>query len=236
MPSRRASTPRGGIAGHPLQIVTCNDHNNPNAATQCGRTAVADPQMLGIIANSSSCSSQLLPILTKAGMASINDQFFCPEGFKSPQVFPFNDGTLADVGADQRCRCEVLQKPKRSGHHRRSSPPAVAYPPLVQSVVAPVGGKVVGTVYIPFTTVDMAPYAVPDRLAPGSAGEGLTRRRRYSSRPRPGSPSATPSRSSTTRLPGIPTLIKSNFGNPSNAYISEYYDQQFSWLGNCSTA
>ncbi len=48
------------------------------------------------------------------------------------------------------------------------------YPPLVQNVVAPVGGKVVASVYVPVTTADMAPYAAQIASHTGVLAEGNT--------------------------------------------------------------
>ncbi len=219
----KALNARGGIAGHPLQIVVCTDNVDPNAATQCGRQAVSDPSMLGIIDNSSTCSSQLLPELQVAHMASIGDEFFCPEGFKSPVVFPFNSGTLGDV-AGSALGVKYFHNPNVllvTG----DAPQGKAYPPLVQGVVAPVGGKVVTTVYVPETGAgDMAPYAQQLASHQGVLAEGTT--------------AATGVRLGQAleqlgyKQPIIynstvwyPALLKSSFGNPTNAYISEYYDQ-----------
>ena len=163
---------RGGIAGHPLQIVVCVDNNDANQATQCARQAVEDPNMLGIIANSSTCSSELLPILARAQMASIDDQFVCPESFKSPQVFPFSAGSLA-AAAGTALGVKYFKDPNVV-IAIVDVPAGREFPPLVQSIVGPVGGKVVNTVYIPLTSADVGPYAAQVAAHPGPLTEGLS--------------------------------------------------------------
>jgi hypothetical protein len=212
---------RGGIAGHPLQIVLCDDNNDANQATQCARQATSDPRMLGIIANSSTCSSQVLPILQRAQMASIGDQFFCPEDFKSPVVFPFNSGTLGDV-AGSAAGVKYFHNPNVVVT-TLDLPAGREYPPLVQGVVSAVGGKVTASVYVPITTADMSPYAQQIAAHNGVLAEGNTTA--------VGIRLGQALSSIGYNQPVIynstvwyPALFKSSFGNPTNAYISEYYN------------
>ena len=92
------------------------------------------------------------------------------------------------------------------------------YPPLVQSVVTPVGGHITGAVYIPFSAADMSPYAsqvvadggflidgdttaVGIRLGKALLEQGFKEPVEYNG---------------TT---WDTDTIKTNFGNPKNAYI-----------------
>ncbi len=101
---------RGGINGHPLQIVSCADNNNANQATKCAEQAVADPQMLGLIADSSTCSSQVYDILAVHKMASINPQFFCPA--RSRHLTPFRSPEAHwRTFPDRRSGCSTSSNP-----------------------------------------------------------------------------------------------------------------------------
>ena len=161
---------RGGIAGHPLQIVPCVDNAVASQATQCARQAVSNPRMLGIIANTSTCSSQLLSILESAQMASIGDQFFCPEDYKSSVVFPFDAGDLtlgagATLAAEQFHSSTVVNVTidVPAGHQGTADLAAV------------VGSRAkVPGVYIPFTAADLAPFAAQVVQDGGILVEGLT--------------------------------------------------------------
>ncbi len=213
---------RGGIDGHPLQVVVCDDNNDANNATTCARQAVADPNMLGIIADSSTCSSQLLPILAKAQMADINADYFCPEDFKSPVVFPFNSGTFDDVGASA-VGVKYFKDPNVVVT-TVDLPAGREYPPLVQTAINPVGGKVVATVYVPYTTADMAPYAAQIAAHQGVLQEGNPTQQ--------GIRLGQALQSIGYNQPVIynstvfdPATIKASFGNPTNAYLYVYYNE-----------
>ena len=213
---------RGGINGHPLQIVLCADNNDANQATQCARNAVADPNTLGLISNASTCSSQVLPILARAHMASINDDFFCPEDFKSPQVFPFSGGTLANVAGAvlgitlfKDPNTDVVTVDLPAGHE---------LPPLVQSIVSPAGGKVTSTVYIPYTAADLASYAAQIAAHPAVLYEGLT----VALGIRLGQAFKDIGYNQPVLYNPVtwdPSIIKSQLGNPTNAYLAEFYDE-----------
>jgi ABC-type branched-subunit amino acid transport system substrate-binding protein len=213
---------RGGIAGHPLQIVVCADNYDANQATQCARQATSDSNMLGVIGNYSTCSSQLLPLLQQAHMASIGDDFFCPEDFKSPQVFPFNGGTFTTVGA-AAIGIKYFNNPNVVVT-TVDQPAGREFPPLVQNVVGPAGGKVLASVYVPITTADMAPYAQQIAAQPGVLLEGNT--------VQVGVRLAQALNSLGYKEPVIYTAVvwysaifKNELNNPTNAYLAQFYNE-----------
>ena len=210
----------GGIAGHPLKIVDCSDNGDPNQATQCAQQATTNPNVLGIVGNTSTCGSQLLPTLASAHMASIGDQYFCAEDFKSPQVFPFSAGSL-DPAAGAALGVTELHM-KNMVIATIDVPAGREYPPLVQGLVTPVGGHISGAVYIPFSAADMSPYAsqvvadggflvdgdttaVGIRLGKALLQQGFKEPVEYNG---------------TT---WDAATIKTNFGNPTNAYLETPY-------------
>jgi hypothetical protein len=211
---------RGGINGHPLKIVDCDDKGDSNQATQCAQQATSNPHVLGIAGNTSTCGSQLLQTLAGAHMASIGDQYFCAEDFKSPQVFPFSAGSL-DPAAGAALGVTDLHT-KNMAIATIDVPAGREYPPLVQSVVTPVGGHITGAVYIPFSAADMSPYAsqvvtdggflvdgdttaVGIRLGKALLEQGFKEPVEYNG---------------TT---WDAHTIKTNFGNPKNVYIESPY-------------
>ena len=211
----------GGIHGHPLKIVNCDDQGDVNQATQCAQQATSNPDVLGIVGNTSTCGSELLETLASAHMASIGDQYFCAEDFKSPQVFPFSAGSL-DPAAGAALGVTDLHM-KNMVIATIDVPAGREYPPLVQSVVVPVGGHVTGAVYIPLSAADMSPYAnevvsdggflidgnttaVGIRLGKALLEQGFKEPVEYNG---------------TT---WDADTIKANFGNPTNAYIETPYN------------
>ncbi len=211
---------RGGINGHPLKIVDCDDKGDANQATQCAQQATSNPHVLGIVGNTSTCGSQLLQTLAGAHMASIGDQYFCSEDFKSAQVFPFSAGSL-DPAAGAALGVTDLHK-KNMVVATIDVPAGREYPPLVQSIVTPVGGHISGAVYIPLSAADMSPYAsqvvadggflidgdttaVGIRLGKALLEQGFKEPVEYNG---------------TT---WDAHTIKTNFGNPKNVYIESPY-------------
>ena len=156
---------RGGIAGHPLKMVWCGDNGDPNGATKCAEEAVANPQMLGLVGNDSDCSSNLVPILEKAQMASIADSLECPETFKAPVAFPFLCVTWCYTDASA-IGVKYLHIPDVVAE-TADVPQGREYPPLIQSVITPQGGKVVAQIYLPLTSADLSPYAAQAVAHPG---------------------------------------------------------------------
>ena len=212
----KAINASGGIHGHPLKIVDCNDQGNPNQATQCAQQATSNPNVLAVIGNTSTCGSQLLETLASAHMASLGDQYFCAEDYKSPQVFPFSAGSL-DPAAGAALGVTDFHM-KNVVIATIDVPAGREYPPLVQSLVTPVGGHVSGAVYIPYSAADMSPYAsqvvadggflvdgdttaVGIRLGKALLEQGFKEPVEYNG---------------TT---WDTATIKANFGNPTNAYV-----------------
>ncbi|MEX5631746.1 ABC transporter substrate-binding protein [Parafrankia sp. FMc2] len=65
----RAVNERGGIKGHPVEIVHCNERNDPAAAKECAQQAV-DENVLAVV-SAVSTSGGIMPILEQAGIPAI---------------------------------------------------------------------------------------------------------------------------------------------------------------------
>jgi ABC-type branched-subunit amino acid transport system substrate-binding protein len=88
----------GGINGHPIEIVICNEMFEPNAATQCGHQAVSDG-VAATVGGFSSYDATIFPSLQAANIASIGNLAFGPIDFTSPVSFPLDGGAITgDVG------------------------------------------------------------------------------------------------------------------------------------------
>ena len=167
----QAVNDRGGINGRPVELVDCRDNYDPNNTTKCTQDAV-DAGAIAIIAASTSCGSQMTQIAEAAKLPSIADQYLCADAFASPAVFPFASGVLAPsagmaAGVETFGITEVIVTTV-------DVPAGRGYPPLVQSIVEPVGGNVTGEVYVPVSATDLAPYAAQIADQPGILAEGNT--------------------------------------------------------------
>ena len=162
---------RGGINGRPVELRFCFDEYDPNAGTKCGQQAV-DEGALAVVGASGSSGSQRPQVLNDAKIASIADQYLSSDVFTAPGSFPFTPGPFVPV-AGAAAGVEYFETPQVIVS-TIDVPAGRGYPPLIGSVVAPVGGEVTTEVYIPISATDLAPYAAQIVGQPGVLSEGNT--------------------------------------------------------------
>lgn len=78
---------RGGINGHPIDVLYCNDKNDPNLATKCAQQAVTEKVVALVGSASFNMSTTVIPMMEKAKIPVINPQLFGPLEGTSPTVF-----------------------------------------------------------------------------------------------------------------------------------------------------
>jgi ABC-type branched-subunit amino acid transport system substrate-binding protein len=110
----------GGISGHPIDIITCNDQANVNIAASCAREAVSD-HVAAVVGSDSTFGDQIDPILASAGIPSIGPLVLEPADLTSRIVFPF-EGSQTQLYAAMvfalarrnitRIACAVLDVPQ----------------------------------------------------------------------------------------------------------------------------
>lgn len=87
----------GGAAGHPIEVVVCNDNFDPNEAASCARQAVSDG-VVAIVGPASGYASTALPILEEAQIPYLNGS---GAGgvieLTSPVSFPLHGGSQAQL-------------------------------------------------------------------------------------------------------------------------------------------
>ncbi|MFF3512549.1 ABC transporter substrate-binding protein [Streptomyces sp. NPDC002573] len=97
----------GGIAGHKLNVLTCNEHNDFVGAARCARTAVKDKAVAVVGSYSQYASSSLSP-LESAGIPYIGGYGLTDDEFKSVLSYPVNGGQpalLAGLGEELGKSC-----------------------------------------------------------------------------------------------------------------------------------
>lgn len=109
---------KGGINGHPLEISFCDDKSDPNQTAACGRKAVQEKVIAaqGFTYN----GDQLLPILTKAGIAWVPGGSASSTSENTSKVsFPNTASYLATVGLGQlaasRCKNPSMMSAQFAG-------------------------------------------------------------------------------------------------------------------------
>ncbi|MFI6285954.1 ABC transporter substrate-binding protein [Streptomyces sp. NPDC051018] len=106
---------RGGIDGHELEVITCNEENTPTGARACARRAV-DENADAVVGSYSQHGSSFMAPLQAAGIPFIGGYGISREEFTSYRSYPVNGGQgaliaghglqLADV-----CRRVALVRP-----------------------------------------------------------------------------------------------------------------------------
>jgi ABC-type branched-subunit amino acid transport system substrate-binding protein len=87
----KAINDAGGVDGHPIEIVTCNDNLDVNEATACVRKAVKE-QVTALVGGVEIFSAQVQPILDEAGIPWIGTQVITSPQWTSRMVYPVDGG------------------------------------------------------------------------------------------------------------------------------------------------
>jgi branched-chain amino acid transport system substrate-binding protein len=88
----------GGIAGHPLQVVTCDDRGVAPGATDCARKAVQD-KVTAVVGSYTFMTEALVPVLAKSNIAWFGN--CCPgtpSELTGKNSFPVGSGPLYATG------------------------------------------------------------------------------------------------------------------------------------------
>ncbi|MCK7622899.1 ABC transporter substrate-binding protein [Streptomyces sp. RS10V-4] len=106
---------RGGIAGHPLKVLTCNEHDDSVEATGCAQRAV-DAGAVAVVGSYSRWGRAFMSPLEVAGIPYIGGYGASAEEFASPLSYPVNGGQAALLAGNGRqlagdCRRVALVRP-----------------------------------------------------------------------------------------------------------------------------
>lgn len=97
----------GGINGHKLKVLTCNDHNDTVYAAKCARRA-ADENVVAVVGSYSQHGRSFLAPLEAAGIPYIGGYGVTDDEFSSPLSYPINGGEpalLAGLGEQLGKKC-----------------------------------------------------------------------------------------------------------------------------------
>ena len=92
----KGGIPVPGGPARPLQIIVCDDRNDPNAAADCGHKAVTE-QVLASVGNMSLVGGSYMPILSKAGIPAIADYPISQAELTDPLSFPIVNPIVTSV-------------------------------------------------------------------------------------------------------------------------------------------
>ncbi|MFE5740938.1 ABC transporter substrate-binding protein [Streptomyces celluloflavus] len=106
---------RGGLAGHPLTILTCNERNDSVAAARCAQRAV-DEGAVAVVGSYSQFGRSFISPLEAKGIPFIGGYGASDEEFASPLSYPVNGGQASLLAGNGRqlaaaCKRVALVRP-----------------------------------------------------------------------------------------------------------------------------
>ena len=146
---------QGGLGGHPIHLITCNDKGDPTTAGNCARTA-AQSHAVAVVEGISLEGATIAPTLQAAKIPLITSPTV-PDDYDNPISYPKDGGTLAlwsGVGMlAARSGCKQIGELYDS-----SNPVGASGPPMVKAGVAAGGrGTVVANVGASESSVNLTP-------------------------------------------------------------------------------
>jgi branched-chain amino acid transport system substrate-binding protein len=144
----------GGVNGHPLQLIQCDNNLDPNKEVACLNEAVSEN--VSAIVGSSLVLTDSYPMLEKAKIPLIGEQGIVPGEFTSPISFPFGSEYGWFVGAAAMAKADGIT----SGSVATLANVSAAFSTkLLTEAMASNGIKVTGTVDIPLDQTDQSAAA-----------------------------------------------------------------------------
>ncbi|MFD7664858.1 ABC transporter substrate-binding protein [Streptomyces sp. NPDC059788] len=100
---------QGGIGGHPLKVLTCNDHNDSVAAARCAQRAV-EAKAVAVVGSYSQFGRSFISPLERNGIPYIGGYGVSDEEFASPLSYPVNGGQASLLAGNGRQLASVCER------------------------------------------------------------------------------------------------------------------------------
>jgi ABC-type branched-subunit amino acid transport system substrate-binding protein len=145
----------GGLGGHELKLITCNDSADPNKAADCARQAV-DEGVAALVGGFTANGDALMPILEQAGIP-----WFGPPGISSAELssensYPITSGVLGLAGLGQMAAEDGCDKVASVNY---DLPSAGQIAQLVDLALTNAGHEKSTLIKVPPTTTDFSTIA-----------------------------------------------------------------------------
>lgn len=149
---------QGGINGRPIELVTCDNENDPNKSTECARRFADDPSIIATVGIVSNFGGDTNPIFEQADLAGIGTAPVTAGDYASPIVFPTSISSLGNIAMAALLYDQL--DAQRVGLLLVDVPGSVALEGLVtEHVMSPRGTQVAATGIVPLTAADLTPQA-----------------------------------------------------------------------------
>lgn len=147
---------KGGINGHPVQIITCDNHDSPTQELACAQKAISS-HVTAVVGSLFETGAQAIPALQQARIPIIGGLgVYTPDEFTNPDSFPLMGGAVTTYPA-------IPYLLARQGMKKLAvvvfSGAGEGLASLIKSQTERAGMKYVGTVNVPLTASDYSPYA-----------------------------------------------------------------------------
>jgi ABC-type branched-subunit amino acid transport system substrate-binding protein len=143
----------GGLAGHPVELVTCDDKGDPNETATCGRKMVSEKVAAvagGVLIN----GAALNPILAAAKIPQVGIVPYVPVEFNAKNVYTFNGGGffaesfLAAYAGKEQLKTSIVAA---------QSAAAQGFVKGMEATISAMGSKYVNNVPVSANQADWAP-------------------------------------------------------------------------------
>src|SRR5688500_4142515 len=152
----RGVNDRGGIDGRPLEMVYCNDENDPNKAAACARELAAEGVVAVVRSITIAGGDQVAAILGAAGIPDIGRGALVPAEFNAPNNYLLDGGVLgAYAGVLQQFADDGGKTVFFGATESASAPVTLA---TLSRMADELGLTVAGTGTIPLATADYTPF------------------------------------------------------------------------------
>jgi ABC-type branched-subunit amino acid transport system substrate-binding protein len=166
----------GGVNGHKVDVILCDDQENPNKSAECAHQAVSDhvTAVVGYLL----FGPQVVPVLQAAGIPLVGTQLITPQEMTSPDSYPLQGGSALAYYALGRY---VVSSGSKNVSILYDDQPAALFPTgFMKKGVVAAGGTVTSDVGFTEGSPDFAPYIAkalqgskPQAIICGCSGSDL---------------------------------------------------------------
>jgi ABC-type branched-subunit amino acid transport system substrate-binding protein len=145
----------GGLGGHELELITCNEGADPNQAAECARQAVEEG-VAAMVGGFTANGDAIMPILEEAGIP-----WFAPPGISAAELssedsYPITSGVLGLAGLGQMAAEDGCDKVASVNY---DLPSAGSISQLVDLGLGSQGHEASALIKVPPTTTDFSTIA-----------------------------------------------------------------------------
>jgi ABC-type branched-subunit amino acid transport system substrate-binding protein len=145
----------GGVKGHPIEIITCNNNLNANDAVGCARKAISE-KVVAYAGGVEPFDSAVFPILERAKIPYVGPATLNPTASTSQFSFPF-DGQNNVLMAESGSLAAKMGGPRVVVVQLSDAPASISSAAYATGATKAAGGTVAKLVGVPIATTNWAP-------------------------------------------------------------------------------